>query len=270
MNFHVEPETVDLYQTHQTDRVTSASIESHLMVCDICRDRLTADSDLVDRTWRGILEEVEPGVPGPLERGLRFVRVPGHIARLVAVSPHLRLSFALGVIFAVLFALTATTTDRDGPAHVLFMLIAPLLPVAGVALAYGRSVDPVFEMTSATPISPLRLLLLRASSVLVFSIGISLLVWPLVPAPSSFGVVAWLLPAMTLTVLTIALASRFDVTRAGIAVISGWGVAVLLPLSAGNPLNGTDLTAVHLVLLLAAATVIAARRHSYEREGSGR
>ena len=53
-------------------------------------------------------------------------------------------------------------TDRG---LALFLVVAPLIPVAGVAAAFGPGLDPTWEITVAAPGGGFRLLLLRAAAV---------------------------------------------------------------------------------------------------------
>ena len=69
------------------------------------------------------------------------------------------------------------------------------MPVAAVAFAYGQDVDPMWDTTLAAPYSPLRLLLLRAVSVVVVALPLALAAAPLLPGPP-WVAVAWLLPGL--------------------------------------------------------------------------
>ncbi len=192
MSWHVEEKLVLSYQEGAVDRVTGASLEAHLTACADCRGLVKADPAWLESSWRGIAERVEPGKPGPLERLLTAVGVPQHHARLAAVSPALRASYLLAVVLVLGFAVLAAGADPAGRTYLIFLFVAPVLPVAGVAFSYGRRVDPAHELTLATPIDALRLLLLRAASVLVVAVGLGLLAWPLVPdpVPGSLGLAA--------------------------------------------------------------------------------
>ncbi|MFF6905713.1 hypothetical protein ACFY9Q_07225 [Streptomyces sp. NPDC012389] len=52
----------------------------------------------------------------------------------------------------------------------LLLVTAPVLPLAGVALSYGRHADPLYEVVTSTPSGGLRLLLIRAAAVLAVSV----------------------------------------------------------------------------------------------------
>ena len=270
MSWHVEEQLVLRYQEGAVDRVTGASLEAHLAACADCRGLVKADPEWLESSWRGIAERVEPGKPGPLERLLTAVGVPQHHARVAAVSPALRASFLLAVVLVLGFSVLAAASDPAGRTYLIFLFVAPVLPVAGVAFSYGRRVDPAHELTLATPIDALRLLLLRAASVLVVAVGLGLLAWPLVPDPRSLGVSAWLLPALALTLVTLALASRMAVVSAAALVGGGWLLVILLAFNRSlDAFNGTAQT-VYAAVGVAAVVVMLSRRHHYDREGDHR
>ena len=197
------------------------------------------------------------------------VGVPQHHARVAAVSPALRASFLLAVVLVLGFSVLAAASDPAGRTYLIFLFVAPVLPVAGVAFSYGRRVDPAHELTLATPIDALRLLLLRAASVLVVAVGLGLLAWPLVPDPGSLGVSAWLLPALALTLVTLAMASRMSGSAAAL-VGGGWLLVILLAFNRSlDAFNGTAQT-VYAAVGVAAVVVMLSRRHHYDREGDHR
>ena len=270
MSWHVEEKLVLGYQEGTVDQETGASLEAHLTACADCRGLVKEDSAWLESSWQGIAERVEPGKPGPLERLLTAAGVPQHHARLAAVSPALRLSFLLAVVLVLGFAVLAAGANPVGRAYLIFLFIAPVLPVAGVAFSYGRPVDPAHELTLATPIDALRLLLLRAMSVLVVAVGLGLLAWPLAPDPRSLGVSAWLLPALALTLVTLALASRMLVASAAALVGGGWLLLVLLAFNRHLDVFSGTAQVVFAAVGVVAAAVVLSRRHHYDREGGRR
>lgn len=150
-----------------------------------------------------------------------------------------------------------------GPTAAWLQLLAPLLPIVGVACSYGSG-DPAQELLASTPAGGLRLLLYRCAAVL----GVS------VPAAAAVGLVtggvdgaAWLLPALALTSLTLALGSVVPL-RAAAAVSGGVWAAVM-----GEPLlNGVVPRAITAqaapawgVALLVGAAVVITRAGSLPR-----
>lgn len=267
MSWHVTAAEIHRYREAALDRVTAASVEAHLTDCGACRSLVVADRDWVERSWSAIAERVEPGGAGVIERTLVRLGVPGHVARIVAVSPALRLSFLLAVVLVTAFAVLASISNPTGDTYRVFLVVAPLLPVVGVAFAYGRLVDPVFEWTLASPIDSFRLLLLRTVTVLAVSIPIGLVAWPLVPAPSALGFTAWLLPALALTLVTLALSSRLEVWLAGSMVGGGWAAVMLIAFTENYAVFDGAAQIAYAALAVSAALAVAVQRKSYDREG---
>jgi ABC-2 type transport system ATP-binding protein len=70
----------------------------------------------------------------------------------------------LAVAAALTFGVAAAHQSSRGLAF--FLIVAPMLPLAGVAVAFGPGVDPTYEIGLASPMRSLRLLLVRAAAVL--------------------------------------------------------------------------------------------------------
>jgi hypothetical protein len=103
-----------------------------------------------------------------LERALERLGVPEPLARLMTSTPALRHSWLAAVAVAVFFAANAANdTAGNSPGRLaIFLTIAPLIPLLGVALAFGPGVDPTYETVVAAPLSGFRLLLVRTLAVL--------------------------------------------------------------------------------------------------------
>jgi hypothetical protein len=142
----------------------------------------------------------------------------------VAQAPSLRASWLFGLAATVAFAaLGAAWGGTRGLAF--FLLVAPLVPVAGVAFAYGPDVDPAYETGLAAPYPAARLLLLRTAAVLVTSLPVTVLAGLFVPARSGTAV-SWLLPALAFTAVVLA-ASTWTRPGAVASVLGvGWVVSV--------------------------------------------
>lgn len=267
--WHADETVVSRYQAGELDRVAAASVEAHLTACGQCRRLVTADPGWLEASWRGVRERVEPGPRPAVERLLAAVGVPEGWARVVAVSPGLRLPFLLAMVAVLAFAGVVAALGSAPDAHRLFLVVAPLVPVAGVAAAYGRIADPAHEVTVAAPVDGLRLLLVRSATVLATSIGVGLGVWAVVPTPVGLGVV-WLLPALALTLLTLAVASRLEAWLAAAAVAGSWVAATTVAFAQQvDPFTG-GFQGLYGVAAVTAMGVMAAARDAYEREGGRR
>lgn len=270
MSWHVDEDVLRRYQTGAVDPVTAASVEAHVTECGDCRATLQVDDGWVERSWAGIADRVEPGRRGLIERLLAGIGVRPDLARVTSLSPAFRLSFILAVVLVMGFAVAASNTNPDGWTFRLFFVVAPLVPVAGIAFAYGQLVDPAHELTLSSPLDSFKLLMLRAVTVLGVSMLLGWVTWVFVEAPLSFGPSAWLAPALALTVVTLALASRFETWVAGAMVAGGWIVATVFALTRELEIFDATAQTVYLAAALAAALVVVLRRHSYDREGGHR
>jgi hypothetical protein len=170
--------------------------------------------------------------------------------------------------------------SSGGP--LLFLLLAPLLPVTGVAAAYGPGIDPTHELALAAPMSGFRLLLLRATAVLAGTTALAAVAAVALP-PLGWLAAAWLLPALGLTLASLALATAMHPTAAAGAVAGAWVGAVLATQWAAvrhlrEPLNGPVGSVLFhpigqlaiLAVAVLAALLIARRHDRFDFEPSGR
>jgi hypothetical protein len=132
----------------------------------------------------------------------------------------------------------------------------------GVALAYGPLADPAHEVVAATPYSAVRLLALRTACVVTGTLVPAVVAGVLLPGGAYLAVV-WLLPALALTVGTVALSTRIapHLAAAGLAV--AWLVVSLRALAPRrDPLLTTHAPVLVACLLVvaAAATVLVHHR----------
>jgi class 3 adenylate cyclase len=140
---------------------------------------------------------------GPVEAVLMRMRVPDHVARLLAATPSLRVSWLGATALALGFSILAAYGSRD---PLLFLVVAPLLPLGGVAAAFGPGVDPTYEVGMACPVRSSHLLLIRATAVLATTsvlAGIASLTLPRL----DWTAAAWVLPSLGLTIASLALAT---------------------------------------------------------------
>jgi hypothetical protein len=169
--------------------------------------------------------------------------------------------------FVLLFAAYATHLAVGRSAVDLFLALAPLIPVAGVALAYGQMVDPAHETTVAAPVDGFRLLLIRSCAVTTASALLALVVDMVMPSPQYTAI--WLLPALALTLATLAVGTRLPLWMAAAAVAGAW-VLILIVL-AGRSLPGAAFQpAAHLyyVAVIALAGLVLSRRRDLYRRGA--
>lgn len=252
MSWHIDDRTLATYAAGGTTAATAASAEAHLTTCADCRARLAprVDAGRLDAIWREVDDQVSAATLPWFERSLVRLGVGEDSARLLASTPSLRLSWLGSMVVAVLFAVSFAGGSRHG--MLLYLTLAPMLPVAGVAAAYGRAADPAYELAVAAPYSMLRLLLLRSvavvgSTVLVVGAG------SLALLGQGWAAAAWLLPSLALSATTLALSARVTPVWAAAGVLTSWVAVVLVVLRRTHD----DLAAFGAVGQLAALVVAA-------------
>lgn len=229
MSWHADAAELDRYASGSIDHAGASSVEAHLLACASCRRQLAGvvDPQRLARGWAEVVEILDAPRPGVLERVFRGLRVSEPTARLLAATPSLRLSWFLGVAFSVL----AAGAGRD--ATVVFLVVAPLLPLAGVAAAFGPDVDPAYEVTCAAPTSGPRLLLVRATTVFTTTLAVAGLAALALP-DAGWAAAAWVLPALGLTLTSLGLSTAIPSERAAVAVAVAWVGAVLISAQAAG------------------------------------
>lgn len=266
MTWHADEVLLGRYTAGSLDPARASSVEAHVLECVVCRERLgpLADQGRLERVWSGIQLEIDAPRPGPVEALLARFGLSEHLARLLAATPSLSLSWLVAVAVTLAFAVTAA---YQGPRGALFFLVvAPLLPVAGVAAAYGPGIDPTYEVGLSSPMSRFRLLLMRTTAVLVTTTALAGLATLGLPG-LDWAAAAWLLPALALTLASLALATWVAPIWAAGWVTFVWIAAVTLTERAAEP----TLTAfrapaqlVFLSIVVVAAWVVATRRERFE------
>ena len=112
---------------------------------------------------------------------------------------------AVGAFRRLGFAFLAADVS-DGTALWPFLLVAPLVPVLGVAAAYGPRHDPLETLVVTAPYGRTRLILVRTLAVLVSVLPVTALLGLALPGPP-WVAAAWLGPALALVPLLLASAA---------------------------------------------------------------
>jgi hypothetical protein len=219
--WHVATPQLEAFRDGSIGRIHAASVEAHLISCARCRQALAAGpaagaSERQHRMWVRITDEVDR--PGPQAR---FNSV---WARSTLGSPPL-VGAAVVALFLALAAplLADALSPRAGVAALL--AFAPLAPLLGVVAAFRPSSDPAGEITLATPIATMRLVLIRTMVVAISSVPVGLLAAFLLPVRTSL-LVGWVLPGLALCAVTLAVGTRVEVGRLAVSLALGWGVVV--------------------------------------------
>lgn len=245
----------------QLDPGWASSVEAHLDACAQCRARLVGDDvpQVLLRVGAVLRERI--GETPQYRRPARRRR------RLMAGQPLVWLLAALGVeVVAGLF--DAQQRAAGGHRPFVLLLLAPVLPLVTVAAAWIPAFDPLRELRASAPSTGLLSVIRRAWPTLCAVILISLLVSTL---DGSASPARWLLPCLSLAVVTLAMGSVVRLDKAAFLVASLWCVAVVVPAlspsSVPAPLDASAAPVWVLVMLLAAG-VTRVRHDAYQRLSS--
>ncbi len=281
--WHVPDRDLERYVAGTIDAVSATSVESHVVTCNVCQQRLgqqlhaegpdTANTTAADATWRAIADAIDqPTATRHRMLGRLARRHP--MATVTFGTPALRWAGALALGLVLLAPLLLNGIGLTGAGLTLLFVLAPLVPLAGIAASYSLTVEPVGELAFATPARTSRLLLWRGLCVLSISIPVGVLAAIPFSAPAGL-LVGWILPALALCAITIAAATWRDPVpvAAGLALV--WAVAVvLLTVGAGRSAASiTDelaswaptLQVLSLAAISAGVAVAASRRQAFEQ-----
>jgi hypothetical protein len=228
MTWHLDPATSDRYRAGALTDAAAASVEAHLLACAACRSGFAAAAPAEhraahERTWDALTVAVDAGPATTAER-LAGRLLPPHVVRLLTTAPALRRAWwAAGTALLVL-ALLAAHLGTGTAGTAVFVVSAPLLPLAGVALAYAAVDDLAGAVAGTTPFPRFRLLLLRTAAVVAATLPVTALLALALPGGGRPAAL-WLAPALALCALTLALSARTDPRRVA-AVLTGLWLAV--------------------------------------------
>jgi len=218
---------------------------------------------------------------GRVRRALCRCGVPDQLLRLLAATPSLRKSWLLSVAGVLTVVAGEAAAVRYGwvragrpeglPGYqgtaVLapFLLVAPLLVLAGVAAAFLPTFDPASQLAAAAPFPGFSLLLIRALSALAAALVPVVAAAFVVPGPRWLPV-ALLLPSLALCAFALAAATLMEPRAATVAAGALWALPVLLLAAAHLPLLivQRDAQLACAVLLGASALVLLVRRDRFD------
>jgi Putative zinc-finger len=262
--------------------VDTWSVEAHLAGCPYCRAALSAhvDPGRLARNRSVVLARTAIPDGGRAGRALRRAGLPDHLLSLLAATPSLRLSWLLSVAGALAVVtgeavlarhgwpgarVTPPGGRRDWPGLMPFLLITPLLTLAGVTAAFQPRLDPAWRLAAAAPFSSCTLLLVRAvcalGPALVLAVGAACLA----PGPGWLPA-ALLLPSLALCALALAAATVVGpVAAAALAAVLWLGPVLALTLRQ-PPLVAVQWPAqgVCALVLAAATAAVFLRRDRFE------
>lgn len=268
---HASTRVIDGYLRGDPDLAADEvwALEAHLEACRVCRDRLSAAvaarapavAAVVDTVWSGLGPHLASTAPMPRRR-----RCSARLSTWMTPTMVPWLAMVAAVTLAALLLDLGDTGFGSGEVSPV-LLLAPVLPVLGVAASWSRGLDPAYELTASVPRAGLPLVLRRTASVLAV----------VVPALLAGGwatgvmVAQWLLPCLAFTSATLALGGLVGVTRAAVALVAVWAAVVVAPTFAAGrtafALQADGLPVWGLVLALGLGVVIA-RRGAYSVLGA--
>jgi hypothetical protein len=233
--WHLDPEAIRRYAQGSVPPDVAASAEAHLMKCGTCRSVISSyvDTPRVETIWHEVVDRVDAPRRSLGERMLARLGVGEATARLVAATPTLRGPWLLAVAGVLALAVWAGQVDERFLR--MFLVVAPLGPLAGVAVAFAAGLDPTREIGLAAPYSGLRLLLIRTAAVLAATVPIVAAAALVLPGPNWLAA-AWLLPTAGLTCAALALTGRMTPVVAVGAVATAW-VLVTTPIAIADHLD---------------------------------
>ncbi|RIV41517.1 cupin domain-containing protein [Micromonospora radicis] len=197
------------------------TIEVHLEECADCRARLAGSTTADTRTTldrvAAVLDREIAATPMPAGRSRSWSAL-GNRWLVGTLLPWLGMTAGVLACAALLGVLWTGLPE-------LVLLIAPLAPLPGVAVAWHRRVDPAWELIAATPAAGLTTLLRRTAAVLAFVIP----ALALVGAGTGTSLALMLLPCLAFTAATLLLGTLVGVHRAAIGLIAIWTLAVIAP-----------------------------------------
>jgi hypothetical protein len=227
----------------------------------------TITAQRLDANWRAIAGELDAPARSRVERVLLACRLPEPVVRLLVATPSLRRAWFVATGVALFFGLSAADARKPDASLLLFLALAPLVAMVGVALAYGPGSDPTYEVALATPISGLRLVLTRTAAVVGCAMAVTGFA-TLLLRDKTWMSIAWLIPALALPLICLAVGTFIPLRRAATILTVVW----LVPLGINNRNVNDPLVVFHVagqcaiaLAGAAAAMVVYARRHSFDR-----
>lgn len=265
--WHVDTGAWEAYGAGRLGDIAMASIDAHVAQCAVCQRSARAAVTIAetDAVWAGIGKDIRrPELPMTV-RWLRRFGVPEADLAALGASGGFVLPWSLAVGAALVCALlTSVITVRQNE---IFWLLTPTAPVFAVLTAF-EATEQLRAIMGATPYDKVRLAVLRTVATLAVAIPATIALGFAVPGLSDLAFV-WLLPALALTALALALHTWLNSwTAAGLSA-GGW-LAVVLTVSRSGSfalLGGAVIQAACLAIAIAMAAVFVVRSSSFRLLG---
>lgn len=264
---HASMRLIDEYARGDTTMAADTvwALEAHLETCATCRSRLSSAVATGAPGIAALVDTVRAGLEPQLDAA---VRAPSRRYRPRWVSAWMTPAMAPWLAMTLTVILVALLLDVAGPPSLFgdaspVLLVAPVLPLCGVAASWSRGLDPAYELTASTARAGLPLLLRRTTAVLLVALpGLLVEGW----LTGAMTAAQWLLPSLAFTSTALALGSVVGVSRAAAALVAVWGAVIAGPAWATGhaplALEPDRLPLWGLLLALGVGAVIA-RRNAY-------
>jgi Putative zinc-finger len=279
---HPSDDLLASYARGAVDRLALWSVEAHLTGCAECRSALSGQVD-AGRLARNrsvvMVRTALPRAAGP-RRLLSRCGAPDYLLDLLAATPSLRRSWLLSVVgvLAVVAAEAAIVghgwipgrahpgeAGSDPAAMAPFVLVAPLLVLAGVTAAFLPLFDPAARLAVAAPFSAIRLLLVRTVAALLAALVPVAGAAAFVPGPGWLPV-ALLLPSLALCAFALAAVTVLGPRAAAVTAAGLWALPTVFLAASRVPLlivqHGAQMTCA--AVLCASLLVLYLRRGRFE------
>lgn len=222
--WHVDPEAIAAYRDGRLGPVPAASLEAHVLRCGACREAIAAAATTDDGAhaaqtarWAAVSDRID--VPAR-----RLVDRRWWVQLTVGSPLLLRSAVLLVIALAGVPLLLATESPRAAAAA--FWAVAPVVPLAGAALAYRREIEPAGALAAATPMASLPLLLVRSLVVFAAAAPVAALTALALPVPWHL-LIGWLLPGIAFPAVVLAVGTRTDPTPVAVGLAVTWSTVVV-------------------------------------------
>jgi len=256
--WHAGDDLLDRYAAGTTTPSQALSVEAHMLGCPQCQAHLSAavPSLTVDRSWEAVADRIDRST-SLVDRLVDHLGLPDGDGTVVAAAARLHGSWAAAVLGILIASLVVTGAGRDGTSEAAYLVLAPMLPLLGVAVAYGPRTDPAWELSHTTPMPRLRLLLVRTAALLAVTLPLAGATG--VATGAGPAVAAALLPGLALAAIALALGTRVVPLTTATALGPAWiivvGASLLVP--RGNVVDALDATALYQPAVQAAFGLVA-------------
>lgn len=243
MSWHADATLLRRYRSAELSDAHTASVEVHLTGCPVCRALAVSElhgsgvaaRERVKQRLEARLDEPAWGRLGALLG--RLPLTDGDVG-LLRATLSLHGSWLAASVLALVFVAMASFGGPEGMGLAAFLITAPLVPLAGVAAAFGPRVDPTYETAMAAPMPAARIILVRTLAVTVPAVPVILALSTFLPGGAL--AFAWLLPAVGLATASLALGTVMPLHRAPVVLTALWVLAAMAGL-VGAPRTSAEM-----------------------------